>query len=109
MSTTCGRPSRSHAGSDVMVETLAAGADEMPPVALDNVTAAEPFQPLIRLLSLPRYGTLDPTNLMALFLPMFFGMMLGDVAYGVVLGADCSDRLPTEQSRSRSPDSPRCS
>jgi V/A-type H+/Na+-transporting ATPase subunit I len=55
------------------------------PVMLDNARHVQPFEPLVRLLSLPRYGTLDPTPLMSIFLPMFFGMMLGDVAYGAVL------------------------
>lgn len=55
------------------------------PVLLDNVAPARPFEFFIRLLALPQYGTLDPTSLMALFMPLFFGMMLGDVAYGALL------------------------
>ena len=39
----------------------------------------------MKLLALPRYGHIDPTRLMALFLPMFFGMILGDVGYGILL------------------------
>jgi V/A-type H+-transporting ATPase subunit I len=34
---------------------------------------------------LPRAGSLDPTILMALFLPLMVGVMVGDVIYGVVL------------------------
>jgi V/A-type H+-transporting ATPase subunit I len=52
---------------------------------MDNPAPARPFESLVGLLALPRYGTIDPTRLMALFLPLFFGMMLGDVAYGAVL------------------------
>jgi V/A-type H+-transporting ATPase subunit I len=37
------------------------------------------------LLALPRYGHIDPTRLMALFMPAFFGMILGDVGYGLLL------------------------
>jgi V/A-type H+-transporting ATPase subunit I len=36
-------------------------------------------------LALPRYGDFDPSPLMALFFPLFFGMILGDVAYGFIL------------------------
>jgi V/A-type H+-transporting ATPase subunit I len=39
----------------------------------------------VNLLALPRYGHIDPTRLMALFLPIFFGMILGDVGYGLLL------------------------
>jgi len=39
----------------------------------------------LRLLALPRYEAFDPTPLMAVVLPVFFGMMLGDVAYAAIL------------------------
>jgi V/A-type H+-transporting ATPase subunit I len=55
------------------------------PVALNNPPVAQPFESLVTLLALPRYGGVDPTRLMALFLPIFFGMMLGDVGYGLLL------------------------
>ena len=60
---------------------------EHAPVAFRNLRIVQPFEALIRLLALPRYGTLDPTPLMAIFLPLFFGIILGDVAYGIVVGA----------------------
>ncbi len=55
------------------------------PIALDNPAVTRPFESLVKLLALPRYGHLDPTQLMAFFFPIFFGMMLGDVAYGAIL------------------------
>jgi V/A-type H+-transporting ATPase subunit I len=39
----------------------------------------------VRLLALPRYEGIDPTLLMSVFLPVFFGMILGDVGYGALL------------------------
>lgn len=57
------------------------------PVLISNPAPARPFEFLVRLLSLPRYGTIDPTVLMSIFLPLFFGMTLGDVAYGLILMA----------------------
>lgn len=75
----------SSVGDDVLVEAVTPDEDEDPPVRLENPAIARPYEPLVQLLALPRYGTLDPTSLMSLFLPLFFGMMLGDVAYGVVL------------------------
>jgi V/A-type H+-transporting ATPase subunit I len=55
------------------------------PIVLQNPPPAQSFESLVRLLSLPRYGDLDPTRLMTVFMPIFFGMMLGDVGYGVLL------------------------
>jgi V/A-type H+-transporting ATPase subunit I len=63
------------------------------PVILQNPQPAHSFESLVRLLSLPRYGDLDPTWLMTLFMPIFFGMMLGDVGYGVLLLCFCLGAL----------------
>ncbi len=74
-------------GGAVVVEAARPEATDAPPVLMSNPAPARPFEFLVRLLALPQYGSLDPTRLMMIFLPLFFGMMLGDVAYGVVLGA----------------------
>jgi V/A-type H+-transporting ATPase subunit I len=55
------------------------------PVILQNPWPAKPFESLVKLLALPRYGHIDPTQLMAFFLPIFFGMILGDVGYGILV------------------------
>lgn len=55
------------------------------PVIQQNPKPAQPFESLVRLLALPRYGHIDPSQLMALFLPIFFGMILGDIGYGLIL------------------------
>jgi V/A-type H+-transporting ATPase subunit I len=55
------------------------------PVIQQNPKPAQPFESLVRLLALPRYGHIDPTQLMAFFLPIFFGMILGDIGYGCIL------------------------
>jgi len=56
-----------------------------PPVLMRNRAAARPFEFLVRLLDLPRSGSFDPTMLMALFLPLMVGVMVGDIAYGALL------------------------
>jgi len=76
-------------GPQVVLNALAVRWEEMAqaPVLLSNPAPVRPFEFLVQLLPLPRYGTLDPTPFMALFMPMFFGLILGDVAYGaLVLG-----------------------
>lgn len=54
------------------------------PVVLRNPGLVQPFELLLSLLSPPRYGSIDPTPFLAGFFPLFFGLMLGDVGYGVV-------------------------
>jgi V/A-type H+-transporting ATPase subunit I len=54
------------------------------PVALANAYALRPFEVLLSLMPLPKYGSIDPTPFLALFFPLFFGMMLGDVGYGLI-------------------------
>jgi V/A-type H+-transporting ATPase subunit I len=73
------------AGEEIAIEVLEAAPDTAPPVLMRNPAAARPFEFLVRLLDLPRPGTLDPTMLMALFLPLMVGVMVGDIAYGVLL------------------------
>lgn len=58
--------------------------DEVP-IQLKNKPVMRVFEPLVKLLGLPRYGTLDPTPFMAVFFPVFFGFILGDIAYGLLL------------------------
>jgi V/A-type H+-transporting ATPase subunit I len=74
-------------GADVLVEAMATEpwtrADA--PVALSNPPLFRPFEVITRTLPLPRYGTIDPTPFVAVFFPMFFGLMLGDVGLGAML------------------------
>lgn len=55
------------------------------PVLLENPPPLQPFQVLLRPLRPPAYGTLDPTWMLALFFPLFFGLMVGDAGYGALL------------------------
>ena len=57
--------------------------DEVP-VVLRNHPAVRPFERLLALVPLPRYGSVDPTPWLALFFPLFFGLVLGDVAFGIL-------------------------
>lgn len=55
------------------------------PVALENGPVFRAFEPLASFVVVPRYGSLDPTPLIALALPAFIGLMVGDIGYGLVL------------------------
>ncbi|HUL58650.1 MAG TPA: ATPase [Anaeromyxobacteraceae bacterium] len=54
------------------------------PVVLRNRPAIRPFERLLALVALPRYGSTDPTPWLAVFFPLFFGLVLGDVAFGLL-------------------------
>ncbi|HEX5632895.1 MAG TPA: V-type ATPase 116kDa subunit family protein, partial [Gemmatimonadales bacterium] len=56
------------------------------PVVLHNPRLFRPFETITRMLPLPHYGTIDPTPFVGVFFPMFFGLMLGDIGYGLAMG-----------------------
>lgn len=60
-------------------------AEEEIPVALKNPKVAKPFELLTDLFSKPLYKEIDPTSILFITFPFFFGMMIGDVGYGLVL------------------------
>jgi V/A-type H+-transporting ATPase subunit I len=74
-------------GDTTVVEEVAQEewVGEEVPVVLRNPRLFRPFEAVVRLLPLPRYGTIDPTPFLAIFFPMFFGLVLGDVGYGAIL------------------------
>jgi V/A-type H+-transporting ATPase subunit I len=55
------------------------------PVFLKNPSLLRPFERFTKILPLPKYGTIDPTPYMAVFFPLFFGMIIGDIGYGALL------------------------
>ncbi len=58
---------------------------EEAPVALRNNAFVRYFEIIYMLSKYPRYGTIDPTVIFAVFFPIFFGMMVGDIAYGLII------------------------
>ncbi len=55
------------------------------PIVLKNNTILEPFEDLVETYSLPLYKEMDPTPLMAPWYMFFFGTMMGDLGYGLVM------------------------
>ena len=58
---------------------------ERVPIALRNTAYFRPFELLTSLLPLPAYTSYDPTPFIGIFFPIFFGIILGDAGYGIVL------------------------
>jgi len=55
------------------------------PSKMQNPRPLRPFEFLVRNLSLPKFDEIDPTFLVFLSFPLFFGMILGDIAYGIAM------------------------
>lgn len=55
------------------------------PTQLRNPRILRPFESLVRLYGLPRYGGFDPTVIFSLLFVGLFGMMFGDLGHGFVL------------------------
>ena len=55
------------------------------PVQLRNNWFTRPLNMVTEMYSLPAYGTLDPNPLMAPFFILFYGIMLADMGYGLLM------------------------
>ncbi len=73
----------------VAVEKLEDKEEFEPPTKLKNPPGVRDFELLTLTYATPRYHEVDPTVIMAIFFPIFFGMMLGDVGYGAIVAALC--------------------
>lgn len=73
----------------IVVEQVAVPREEEArvPVHLRNPALIRPFEVFLRLLPLPAYRTIDPTPVVALCFPLFFGLIVGDAGYGLVICA----------------------
>ena len=58
---------------------------EKVPVRLKNNTLTKPLNMVTEMYSLPAYGTLDPNPLMAPFFILFYGIMMADMGYGLLM------------------------
>ncbi len=78
---------RKRFGRDVVVYDAPADPHEPErvPVLLDNHPLIRPFQRLLGLFQPPRYGAWDPSPVMAVTFPVFVGLVIGDVGYGLLL------------------------
>jgi V/A-type H+-transporting ATPase subunit I len=56
------------------------------PIILKNPPYFKPFEIFTGMLPLPAYTSYDPTPFIGIFFPVFFGMILGDAGYGLLLG-----------------------
>ncbi|MCI9268359.1 MAG: V-type ATP synthase subunit I [Lawsonibacter sp.] len=69
------------------VEAADPAPEEYPqvPVKLKNNWFTKPLNMVTDMYSLPAYGSLDPNPLMAPFFILFYGMMMADMGYGLIM------------------------
>lgn len=75
------------------VELFVPEKDEEVPVLLKNNSFAAPCEGVLETFSLPKKGELDPTFAMSLFYYVLFGLMLSDLAYGLIMVLGCGFAL----------------
>jgi V/A-type H+/Na+-transporting ATPase subunit I len=55
------------------------------PTLIKTMSFSKPFKRVLDFYGYPKYGTIDPTFFLWLFFPPYFGMMLGDVGYALIM------------------------
>lgn len=64
-------------------------ADDVPPTLARNTKLIAPFEDVTNMYAVPSHNEIDPNPFMAIFFFIFFGIMLGDAGYGLVLSILC--------------------
>jgi len=74
------------AGGKIFVTELSIDLEhDNVPVEYNNPAFAQPTQMLMDIYSRPKYTEIDPTLMVSIVFPLFFGLILGDVGYGLIL------------------------
>ena len=64
--------------------------DENAPIKLKNNHFSESSEGVLESYGLPTHGRVDPTFVMSIFYVFFFGMMLSDAGYGIIMSIACA-------------------
>ena len=62
---------------------------ETEPTLLRNNKFSRNYEPVLASYGLPQHGKVDPTTIMSFFYMFFFGMMLSDAGYGLLMVIGC--------------------
>ena len=74
-----------HVTSDYEIDLRDPHPQELPPTSHKNNKFVAPFKTITDMFSVPNYREIDPNPVMSIFYWMFFGMMMGDWGYGIVM------------------------
>ncbi len=72
-------------GFHCFVETEKGNTEEGYPVLLENNSVVTPFESVTNMYSCPSTKDIDPNSIMSIFYIIFFGMMLSDAGYGIII------------------------
>lgn len=75
---------------DIVVDIEDIPEEEEAPVLLENNKIAGSVEGVLSSYGLPKKGEIDPSFIMSMFYIFFFGLMLSDAAYGVVVFVACA-------------------
>ncbi|MEM2963594.1 MAG: V-type ATP synthase subunit I [Candidatus Anstonellales archaeon] len=68
-------------GKRIFIKQIEGGE---PPTKLSNPKPVRPFEFLVEFFSLPKAWEIDPSSILAFTFPFIYGMMVGDVGYGLI-------------------------
>lgn len=74
---------------DCIVDVEDIGEDEDVPTVLENNRFSSSMEGVVQSYGLPGRHEFDPTTIMSFFYVFFFGLMLSDAAYGIVMAVVC--------------------
>ncbi|MFX0050669.1 MAG: V-type ATP synthase subunit I [Candidatus Hodarchaeota archaeon] len=74
---------RNNFGKRILITSKKANKEA--PVLRKNPRIVRPFETITNLIQLPKYGSIDPTPLIFLLFPFFWGFMVGDIGYAVTI------------------------
>ncbi len=81
----CGIVSELEKKFDIAISVTDPEEDDDVPVLLENNNFASPVESITEMYALPAKGDVDPSPIMAFFYYFFFGLMLSDAGYGLVM------------------------
>ena len=67
------------------LEITDADSEETPPTVMENKRYVEPFETITEMFSVPDPYEADPNPALSFWFVFLFGMMMGDVAYGIII------------------------
>ena len=70
-------------------EFLQPNEADNPPTLMRNNKVTRQFEFITNMYSVPNYRELDPNTVMSIFFMLFFGLIMADIGYGIVLLVGC--------------------
>ena len=59
--------------------------EDVPPTKIENNALVKPFETITDMFATPAQGEIDPNPVMSIWYWIIFGMMMGDVGYGIIM------------------------